>query len=345
MFAVIDSGTTNSRIYLVEEDGHVTASASRKVGVRDTSITGSRDALRNGLRELFFSLLEREHIPPEEIRFAIASGMITSEIGLIELPHIMAPAGLEELSRSIYKCADPSVLPLPCPVYFIRGVRNRYTPDTGIRDLCDTDFMRGEEVQCVGILEKLQPELPCTIVVLSSHTKIICCNERKQIVMSKTTLSGQLREALMAATNIGKSLREEEGEESCGCSWEEILETADSCVEREGIVRAFLMPRFMQVLMKSTAQERRLFTDGAIAADDMKTFAAIREQGGLKGTIILFGHSSQCRIYQYLLEKRLHVEGQIQSISDPDTLGELTVCGVTAAAKKIIEGKVSECFE
>lgn len=345
MFAVIDSGTTNSRIYLVDESGRVAASASKKVGVRDTSMTGSRDALRTGLRELFFSLLEREKIPPERIRFAIASGMITSEIGLIELPHIMAPAGLEELSRSICKCTDPSVLPLPCPVYFVRGVRNRCSPDTGIGDLCDTDFMRGEEVQCVGILEKLQPKLPCTIVVLSSHTKIICCNEKKQIVMSKTTLSGQLREALMAATNIGKSLRDGEREESCGCTWERILETAYTCVEREGIVRAFLMPRFMQVLMKSTGEERRLFTDGAIASDDMKAFAAVQEQGGLDGTVILFGHSSRCRIYRYLLEKKLNVKGEIRSISDPDTLGELTVCGVTAVAKKIIEGKVSECFE
>lgn len=116
----------------------------QKVGVRDTSMTGSRDALRTGLRELFFSLLEREAISPEQIRFAVASGMITSEIGLIELPHIMAPAGLEELSQSICKCTDPSVLSLPCPVYFIRGVRNRYSRNCGIGDLCDTDFMRGK---------------------------------------------------------------------------------------------------------------------------------------------------------------------------------------------------------
>lgn len=48
MFAVIDCGTTNTRIYIVDQNREILASGSRKVGVRDTSITGSRDALRQG---------------------------------------------------------------------------------------------------------------------------------------------------------------------------------------------------------------------------------------------------------------------------------------------------------
>lgn len=59
MFAVIDCGTTMTRIYIVDEDTlKIVASGRRKVGVRDTSITGCRDALRNGITELFFQILE-----------------------------------------------------------------------------------------------------------------------------------------------------------------------------------------------------------------------------------------------------------------------------------------------
>ena len=42
MFAVIDCGTTMTRIYMT--DGReVLASGRKKIGVRDTSITGSRE--------------------------------------------------------------------------------------------------------------------------------------------------------------------------------------------------------------------------------------------------------------------------------------------------------------
>ena len=81
MFAVIDCGTTMTRIYIVNEEKKIIASGRKKVGVRDTSITGSRDALRSGVTELFFQILSENNIPDKDVEFAIASGMITSEIG------------------------------------------------------------------------------------------------------------------------------------------------------------------------------------------------------------------------------------------------------------------------
>lgn len=345
MFVVIDSGTTNSRLYLVDDCDQIIASAEKKVGVRDTSITGSADTLRNGLTELFFELMETAQIDPKNVRFAIASGMITSEIGLLELPHLVAPVGVEELSGQICKCTDPAVLPLPCPVYFVRGIRNHYREDARVADLCDIDFMRGEEVQCVGILAQLKPELPCTIVVLSSHTKIIYCNESGQIVLSKTTLSGQLREALIASTNIGASLADRSEETPSDDADAALIDTAYACVTRDGLTRSLLMPRFMQVLLKTSAHQRRIFTDALIASDDMKAFAAMRAEGHLADTIILFGHESRCRIYERLLREKLGVTGQIRSISEKQTIGELTVRGVIAVAKKLIEKENETCFE
>lgn len=41
MFAVIDCGTTMTRIYMIDEENKIVASGRKKVGVRDTSITGS----------------------------------------------------------------------------------------------------------------------------------------------------------------------------------------------------------------------------------------------------------------------------------------------------------------
>ena len=71
MFAVIDCGTTMTRIYIVDENQQIIASGRKKVGVRDTSITGSRDTLRSGVTELFFEVLEENRIPDKQVEFAI----------------------------------------------------------------------------------------------------------------------------------------------------------------------------------------------------------------------------------------------------------------------------------
>ena len=339
MFLVIDSGTTNSRAYLVQDHGGVLDSRSKKVGVRDTSITGSRDTLRNGLVSLVTELLSANDLVPAQIRFAIASGMITSEIGLIELPHLAAPVGITELREHVFRCTDPDVLPIGCPVYFIRGVKNMDTSSSTIHDLPAIDFMRGEEVQCVGIRRAFQVSGACTIVVLSSHTKFIACDAEGRILASKTSLSGQLYEALCSATNIGTSLKPRAEECSGGYCWEELVNTAYDCVEQDGLTRVLLMPRFMQVLLRTDSSERQVFTDAAIAADDLRMFASLQEQGLLSGPVFLFGHAERCRMYTYLLQTRLCLDAEIQSISDPAQLAQMTVAGVAAIAEEFIRNE------
>ena len=51
-YVTIDCGTTNSRAYIVDSRGKVYGKAVKQVGVRDTAVTGSKDTLREGLREV-----------------------------------------------------------------------------------------------------------------------------------------------------------------------------------------------------------------------------------------------------------------------------------------------------
>ncbi|MDR1534058.1 MAG: 2-dehydro-3-deoxygalactonokinase [Planctomycetota bacterium] len=336
MFAVIDCGTTNTRIFIIDDKGAIAAFGERKVGVRDTSITGSRDALRQGVGQLFHAVLRENGIGDETVSFAIASGMITSEIGLIELPHLVAPVGLAELSHSVVKVEDPEILPIERPVYFIRGVHNNYAADAGICDLRKVDFMRGEEVQCVGILadETIRP--PCSIVALSSHTKIMYIDSERRIAASNTTISGQLYEALVGSTNIGKSIVPTEGEAAGGYGYEELVETAMRCVEHAGLGRTLLMPRFMQVLMKSNGEERNIFVNAAIAADDLKAFKEMRDFGLASERYILYGKRARCEMYDYMLRKRFGADLRIDVISDKAELGMLTVRGAVLVAGDIL---------
>ena len=47
-FAVIDCGIINSRIYIVNGKKEIVGKASKKVGVRDTTIQGSNTVLKSG---------------------------------------------------------------------------------------------------------------------------------------------------------------------------------------------------------------------------------------------------------------------------------------------------------
>ena len=73
----------------------------------------------------------------------LASGMITSEFGLYELPHLTAPAGIKELHDSMAEVSFPEISPIP--FVFIRGIK------VNSDKLCDFDMMRGEETELVGI--------------------------------------------------------------------------------------------------------------------------------------------------------------------------------------------------
>ncbi len=339
MFAVMDCGTTNTRIYIVNEQKQIVAQGDVKAGVRDTSITGSRDKLRNAILKLFYDILENNIIPKEQVAFIIASGMITSEIGLMEIPHLVTPVGLSDLSENIVKVSDPEVLPVHCPIYFVRGTKNRVPDGADATLLRDFDFMRGEEVQCMGIIERY-PELKgkrFSIVALSSHTKIMPIDEQSRIMASGTSISGQFYELIVHSTNIGKSVIPVTGEESGGYTWQQMIDIACDCVWKAGLSRAMLMPRFLQVLLKTDSTERMTFLDAAIAADDMLLFKDMREKGYDSSVYILYGHKERCEMYTYLIKRYIGEDITVLSIDDKAEIAKLQVEGAIKVALHTIQ--------
>ena len=87
-FASIDCGSTNSRIYILDEKGVLLGKTFRSVGVRDTSIHGSNYHLKTNLECAFYEAVEAAGLDQRDISFVISAGMITSELGLLEVPHL-----------------------------------------------------------------------------------------------------------------------------------------------------------------------------------------------------------------------------------------------------------------
>lgn len=334
--ATIDCGTTNSRVYVVNEEGEVRARASRKVGVRDTAISGSRETLKKGLEETFFEALEQAGMGLEEVAFAVSAGMITSEIGLLEIPHLWAPAGLDDLAQNLKLVRDASVFPVDIPLYFVRGIKNRYAPDSArIRDVGVLDFMRGEEAQIAGLLVTHKPTLPVTVVVLSSHTKFAAVDEGSMILGSVTTLSGQVYEAIVKETSIGKSIRGDDGFDDTDYFQTEVVDAAYHWVMESGFLRSMLMPRFLDTLLNTRWYERKLFVEAAIASEDLRAITQFRELGfPTETSFVLVGNPRRCAVYEYLFRDRRGIRGQIMKITDPEDIDSLSVMGCIHLAQR-----------
>jgi len=178
LYFAVDSGTTNSRVWLMR-DREVLAKKRVLVGVRNTAIDGNNRALVEGIREAILELT-RESDTPERPQFVIAAGMITSSLGLHEVKHVQAPAGLLELASNVQERHFEELNGIP--FHFIPGVRSG--PGSADLDNIDSiDIMRGEETEVMGALEEIEriQDGPLLYIHLGSHTKMIQLDASRRI--------------------------------------------------------------------------------------------------------------------------------------------------------------------
>src|SRR5690348_12477335 len=89
----VDMGTTNSRAWVMEGSRLIARDAA-PVGIRDSAREKSAKVILDGLRDLVLRL--RNANADREPVYIAAAGMISSSLGLVEVPHLGAPAGFEE---------------------------------------------------------------------------------------------------------------------------------------------------------------------------------------------------------------------------------------------------------
>jgi len=262
-FAIVDMGTTNTRLTLVDASGEVHDSVKGAFGAKDRAAAGSREILMKGLKQLLTEVTQHTGVELTQIKGMLCSGMITSEIGLIDIPHRVAPVDARDLAANAQEVSMPEIL--PAPVIFIPGVKNRVERPS-LDTLEQMDFMRGEETQVFGSLDLYHVEVPATFMFLSSHTKLVDVDERHRITRSFTTLSGQVFNALRFQTLLASSIPAQ----NPTVMHEESLFHGVKTGLKDGVLRAALMTRFMDTLISTSPEERFAFLEGIIIASDIQ---------------------------------------------------------------------------
>ena len=316
-FVFLDCGSAAMRFYFIENDQVVQIHKEE----RGINSFASREELKGFLKEAFDRFLERMDRASSEVSFLMASGMITSDMGLKNVPHLTAPAGASELAMGI-DVLKGEESPFDQPLLLVRGIKN-----AGIMEefahLEESDLMRGEELQALGVLEQFAiSDTAVSIIELGSTTKLIEVDESGRIAGSYTALSGQTYQAIIDGTFIGGSVKSDGTAKPEGYYDESIVRDAVAAVERDGFLRSVMTVRFAGVLLKKAWYERQLYYSALFAGDDKNWL--IRRIGKAE-KVYLVGNESRCRIYETVIGDSL--DCQIIRISDSQQVNRLAVDG------------------
>ncbi|MEM6320950.1 MAG: 2-dehydro-3-deoxygalactonokinase [Bacteroidota bacterium] len=178
-----DWGTSNFRLYLVNslhqkiigqlEEGQgvaVVFKAWKKQKVQDRV-----SFFRQFLQQKINQLAERLGVVLTNIP-VILSGMASSSIGIVEIPYSSLPFHLNQPKLNFQKIT--ATIKYPNPLFVFGGLK------------AAIDVMRGEEVQLLGLKEKL-PEGDCICILPGTHSKHIWV-EKGTATRFQTFITGEL---------------------------------------------------------------------------------------------------------------------------------------------------------
>ncbi|TCV96150.1 2-keto-3-deoxygalactonate kinase [Luteibacter rhizovicinus] len=321
----IDTGTTNTRVCLWR-DGQVVAHAARQVGVRDTAISGSRDKLEAAVRETIEEALTQASLDEDAVELVLASGMITSNMGLCEIPHVVAPAGLDTLAAAMRESTVPTVWKRP--IWFVPGVRNA-VEHIGLHNCEAMDMMRGEEVESFALVERLGLKEPAVIVLPGSHSKFVSIDAKQRIAGCVTTLAGELLHVISHDTILASSLKEGFAKRID----KEMLLAGARSAKQIGLGRACFSVRILDQFAVYDANARANFLLGAVLGSDLLTLknsSAIRMNPGTR--FVVSGKPILREAIALLVEGDDFFSGAVTVLSD-DEQRDLAGYGVIAVAR------------
>ncbi|HWC20610.1 MAG TPA: 2-dehydro-3-deoxygalactonokinase, partial [Terriglobales bacterium] len=291
--AFVDMGTTNTRAWLMCGN-QVIAETTQSTGIRDAARQG-QSAIRECLSRVVRTLQNHPAAASKQPGYLVGAGMIGSNLGLVEVPYIHPPAGLEDLAAAARWYHFPEVLDVP--VLLAPGIRSG-PPDPAVDSISQMDVMRGEETLCAGLLAIGAIAAPTVVINLGSHWKAIQIGHDKKIQSSSTSLSGELLHVVQSHTILAGSVARERPQKF---SWEWI-QAGMREQRRSGVGRGLFCTRLLHLASQGSPEDRLAFVAGALIASDLDSLLA-RGILAQHAQIAVVGHAAISAAWQMALSQ------------------------------------------
>jgi 2-dehydro-3-deoxygalactonokinase len=258
--------------------------------------------------------------------------MLSSEVGLLAVPHVAAPAGLDDLARGVAIARFPEVAELP--IHIVPGIRTG--AGAGPDGWFEADVMRGEECETwgaytlLGAAGRIEAGQSSAFLWPGSHAKLVEVDAAGRITRSYTTLAGELLQAAARHTLLAASLPEDLPDDPDP----DAAAAGARAVERDGLGRAAFLVRIADLTRALDPRQRASFWIGAIVAADVLSLARhpILESGK---PVWVGGRQPLRGLYTAGLTRRHH--GPVVPLDDP--LAEsASALGARAVALRRIRG-------
>jgi 2-dehydro-3-deoxygalactonokinase len=251
-FIAVDWGTTNRRAYRVE--GQKVVAAIGSVG----GVLATED---------FPTAIADIRAQLGDVAMLLA-GMVGSNRGWVEVPYVVAPAGLQDLARALHAVADD--------IAIVPGVRT------------DEDIMRGEEVQALGAVAAGLIADASRICHPGTHAKWIDM-AGGAIAGFRTALTGELFGLLKAHSILAPYLKRSASVNDA------FFAGVDLALAGEPLLDALFGVRSRLILGNLDEGDAPSFTSGLVIGTDVAAHAPRGER------VALLGDPQLCTLYEAAL--------------------------------------------
>jgi 2-dehydro-3-deoxygalactonokinase len=292
----IDGGTTRTRAWAVVAD-RVVASAQVAAGARDGAREGGPGGLADAVRRLVLGVesdCRKAGAPLPTL--AVAAGMITSPQGLLDVPHVDAPADARDLATAAPCRVLPEVGELR--IVFVPGVRTGGSRAATRATIAGCDVMRGEETLALGLVRRGFLAAGGVLISLGSHWKAVHVDAAGRVADSVSVLSGELIEAVRRHTILASSLPSE-WPPSLASDW---LAAGIEEGRAHGLPRACYEVRLLDQRVPSGPAHRLAFLVGAVVAASEDTL--LPAAAGAPPHVVLAGPPALATAWQAVVRDR-----------------------------------------
>ncbi len=303
----IDAGTSNLRIRIIESN-KVIFELKENYGVKI-----GKDKFQEKLYALLKECIKKNNLKIEEVEI-VASGMITSSLGLLEVEHIHVPVSLKKLAENIVK-----VKFFEFEISLIPGIKveKEYFKNENIKSV---DVIRGEEVEVFGILDQIDTMEPTLIILPGSHNKFIEVKDG-EIINFLTTMSGEIYDVMTKHTILKNSVNETFADEID----RRFLLLGNEIGRRYNLNQGSFVLRGMDLVGNFSINEKANYLLGLILSGDILSLEKNGYLERYKRIVIAGGNVIAKGIFELLKELKLNINIKMIIASDLSVKGALKI--------------------
>lgn len=299
-YVYMDSGTSNTRAYLIKGCAEVIDKIKKPIGTKDSSISGSNRELLQGLFSLYQEILKNNGLSDKQIKSIWMSGMITNSFGIVEIPHMTVPINAKKMYMETTRHFENHFFQRE--LNLVRGAKTTSDSDeVGFANIDMVNNVRGEEIEVIGIAgSRFAPEDPFVVVSPGSHSHV-CYVKDGELTDILSTFTGELSYAISTQTILSGELDSSDVKMS-----KEFVHKGYEFLHQYGFCRALYIVHATKVFDVCSNGERTQILTGIIAGSVADILAkTVKEKWDDVKKIIIIGGKEYVESYRMLISTAL----------------------------------------